>query len=101
MSAIPPGMVHAMAMAAIIPAGMAASTAVGMAEVITPPEAAMEDPIIMVGTAGGLPAVMEAATPAAMAGDISAAVMAADIPVVTAATEVGTAATAAVTTGAE
>lgn len=98
-------MVHAMAMAVTIPAAMAEATAVGMAEVITPPgaviRAAMADPIIMAGTAGGLPAVMEAATPAVMAGAITAAVMAEAIPVGTAATEVDTAATAAVTTGAE
>jgi hypothetical protein len=95
-------MVHAMVMAVTIPAAMAEATAVGMAEIITPPgaviRAAMEDPII---TVGGLPAVMEAATLAATAGAITAAVMAEAIPVGTAATEVDTAATAAVTTGAE
>ena len=98
-------MVHAMVMGATIPAAMVVATAVGMEEIITPPvagiQAAMAAPTITAGTAGGLPAAMGADIPAGTAGGITAAVMAEAIPVDTAATVVDTAATAAVTTGAE
>ena len=64
MSAIPPGMVHAMVIVAIIPAAMAAAKVVDMAEAITA-RAAMAAPTTVAGTAGDLPVGMAAPTTAA------------------------------------